>query len=110
MDRCIFGQDSYAAFPLQVVRVHNAFLHNFILPKNAALFQKLVDQRSFAVVNVRDNRNISQILSALQTFSPSHINSQYGILSLSLPVDKRTNEHKPLQIKRFFVKYSKNIR
>ena len=59
LNGCIFGKNSNAAFPLQVTGVHNAVNHCLIFTVNAALFQHLVDQSGFAVVNVGDNCNIS---------------------------------------------------
>jgi hypothetical protein len=60
---CIFGKNRYAPFPLDIVGIHDAFGDLLIFPEYAALFQKLIDQRRFTVVNMGDYRNISDIFS-----------------------------------------------
>ena len=61
-DGGIFGQNGDPAFAFKIIRVHNAFGNAFILTENVALTQHRVDQCSFAVVNVSDDRDITYIL------------------------------------------------
>ena len=61
--RRILGQNRDAAFALEVARVHDALGGRLILAVDAALTEHLVHQRGLAVVNVRDDRNVSQIFS-----------------------------------------------
>ena len=58
----VLGQNRNAALPLQVAGVHNPVHHLLVLPVHAALFEHLVHQGGFAVVNVGNNGNISQFL------------------------------------------------
>jgi hypothetical protein len=48
-----------ATLPLQVIRIKHAFAHGLVRPKDAGLMQHRVHQRRFAVVDVGDNRHIS---------------------------------------------------
>ena len=60
------------------VGIHHALLHRFVLAEYAALTQQLVNQCGLAVVNVGDNRDISQI------FSNVHNRSRFLIDSIFL--------------------------
>ena len=55
----VFGQDGDAPFPLQVAAVHDAVGYRLIFPECAALFEHLVDQSGFAVVNVGDDSYVA---------------------------------------------------
>ena len=59
MNRGVLGQNGNAALTLQIIAVHDAVLYNLIGAECAALLEHLIDQRGLAVVDVRDNRNIS---------------------------------------------------
>ena len=61
-DACVFRENRDAAFPLDSSGVHNAFVHFFAFVERAALFENLVDERRLAVVNMRDNRNVSDFV------------------------------------------------
>ena len=56
---CRLWKDCDTSFTLKVIRVHYSFFYIFICSENTALLQKLVNQSSFAVVNMGDNCNIS---------------------------------------------------
>ena len=58
-DRSILRKNRDAAFTLQVVRVHHSLGDGLIDTENATLTQKLIDQGCLAVVNVRDDRDVS---------------------------------------------------
>ena len=60
-DGGVLGQDGDAPLPLQVAGVHDPVHHLLILPVDAALLQHLVHQRGFAVVDVGDDGDISQM-------------------------------------------------
>ena len=55
------GEDRDAALAFELVGVHDAVGDGFVVTKNAALLQKSVDQRRLAVVNVRDDRDVSNV-------------------------------------------------
>ena len=55
---CVFGQNRDTALAFKGIGVHYALLHDLVLPKDTALLQKLVHQRSLAMVNVGDDRDI----------------------------------------------------
>ena len=61
----VFAQDRDPALALQVIGIHDPLLHSLILTENTALFQKPVHQRGLAVVDMGDNRYISDIFSLL---------------------------------------------
>ena len=57
----VFGKYGNAAFTLDVVAVHYAFGNHFVCAEDTVLFQQLVHKRRLAVVNVRDNCNVSNV-------------------------------------------------
>ena len=59
MYRSVLCQNRNAALTLQIVAVHDALLHYLIGTEGTALLQHLVDQRCLAVVNVRDDCDVS---------------------------------------------------
>ena len=59
---CVFGQDGDAALTLDIVRIHNPLIDLFILPESAALPQHGVHQRGLPVIDVRDDRDVPQIV------------------------------------------------
>ena len=62
VDGSVLGQDGDAALALQVAGVHDPVHHGLIFAVDAALLEHFVHQRGLAVVNVGDNRNISDLL------------------------------------------------
>ena len=59
MNRGVLCQNGNTALTLQVIAVHDALLDNLIVTECAALLEHLIDQCRLAVVDVRDNCNIS---------------------------------------------------
>ena len=55
----VFGQNSNAALAFQVVIVHHALFHNLVIPVYAALFEQLVHQGGFAMVNMSNDGNVA---------------------------------------------------
>ena len=62
-NRGIFRQNGDTSFPFQCIRVHDTLCNCLIFTEHTALFQHFVYQCGLAVVNVCNNRNISQIFS-----------------------------------------------
>jgi predicted DNA-binding ribbon-helix-helix protein len=62
--RTCIGEDGDAPLAFEVVRVHGALGHLLVLAERAGLFQDRVDQRGFAVVDVRDDRDIADGVAA----------------------------------------------
>ena len=60
LDRGRLGQDRDAALALQIVGVHRALGDFLVLAERAGLLQKAVDQRGFAMVDVRDDRDVAE--------------------------------------------------
>jgi hypothetical protein len=60
----VFGADGDAFFLFQIHGIHEAFFRRLVLvgAEGAGLFKKTVHERGFAVVNVRDDRNVSDVL------------------------------------------------
>ena len=59
----VFCEYGYAALALQISGVHNAGLHLLVFAEGARLAQHTVHERRLAVVNVRDDSDVSQIFS-----------------------------------------------
>ena len=62
MDRGILCQNGDAALPLQIAGVHHPLHGGLIFPVNTALLQHFIHQRGLAMVNMGNNRNISNFL------------------------------------------------
>ena len=60
-DRDILGQDGDAAFALLIVRVEHALLNVLVLTKDACSVEQTVDERSLAVVDMSDDRNVTDV-------------------------------------------------
>ena len=63
VDGGVFRENRDAAFALEVARVHNAVGNGLVLAERTALFEQLVDERGLAVVDVRDDSNISEVFA-----------------------------------------------
>jgi hypothetical protein len=59
-DRRVLGKDRDTAFLFQVVRIHDPFRHDGARAERTRLLEELVDQRRFAVIDVRDDGYIAQ--------------------------------------------------
>ena len=59
--RNILGKDRYPSFPLEIITVKNPFALQLRVPKLAALPEHTVDERSFAMVDMSDDDDISNI-------------------------------------------------
>ena len=66
-DRGVFRENRDAALALDVVAIHHAFADGLVLVKSTRLFQKLVNHRSFAVIDMSDDGDVSYLF---QNFSP----------------------------------------
>ena len=64
----IFGQNSNSALTFQLVRIQSALLHDLVFTVYTALFEHLVYQRRFTVVDVSDNGDVPDI-SNLQSIA-----------------------------------------
>ena len=62
-DRCILGKNRDTPFPLQRIGIHNSFRHFLVFPENMALFEHSIDKGRFTVVDMSDDRNITNIFS-----------------------------------------------
>ncbi len=61
IDRGGLGENGDAALALEVVGIHRAFDLALVFAIDAGLLQQPVDQRGFAVVDVSDDGDVSQI-------------------------------------------------
>ena len=63
-DRCIFCKDGNTFFPFQIIAVENGALRHgsLIVPESMRLFEHAIHKRRFAMIHVRDNRDISDIV------------------------------------------------
>ena len=62
LDGRVLGQDGDAAFLFERVRVHDALWNDRAGVKRAGLLQELVDQRGLAMVDMRDDRDVAEVL------------------------------------------------
>jgi len=61
-DGRVLGQDRDALLTLQVVAVHDQRPHILVLAERVALLQQGIDQRRLAVVDVGDDRQVSNVM------------------------------------------------
>ncbi len=59
-DRCALGKNGDAAFFFEVVRIHGAFFDALVVAEGARLTKQLVNKGGFAVIDVRDDGDITQ--------------------------------------------------
>jgi len=59
LDRGRLGENGDPAFLFEIVRIHRPFLDPLVIAEGAGLAEKLINERGFAVVDVRDNRDIA---------------------------------------------------
>ena len=71
LHRAVLGQNGDAALFLEIVRVHDTFGNVLMCCKRARLTQHFVDQRGFAVIDVGNNRNVTNVVSHASLFDPS---------------------------------------
>src|SRR6266545_1063094 len=69
MYRSIFGHDGYATLSLQVHRIHHAVANLLVIAKGSRLSQHGIHQRGLAVIDVRNNCQVANILSFLTHYS-----------------------------------------
>ena len=61
-ERGVLGADGDAFFALEIHRVHHALLDLLVGAKGAGLPQQLIDQRRLAVIDVRDNGDVTNLI------------------------------------------------
>ena len=64
----ILGHDRDTALTFQVIGVHDAFNNFLVFTVHARLLQHFVHQRRFAVVDMRNNGYISQLIHLIRSF------------------------------------------
>ncbi len=80
-DGGVLGHNGDAALTLEVAGVHHAVDHFLVFPVDAGLLEHLVDEGRLAVVDVRDDGNVSQLV---HSFSSLYF-SRNRILSSAYP-------------------------
>jgi hypothetical protein len=63
LDRRALGVDRDPALALEVLAVHRALLHFLVDPESAGLAQESVQQGGFAVIDVRDDREVADVFA-----------------------------------------------
>ena len=61
LDGGTFREDRYTPLSLQVVGIHRSFSNSLIGAKRPGLLQQLINECRFSVVNVGDDRDITQV-------------------------------------------------
>ena len=61
INRSALGEDCDPPLLLEVVRIHRPLLDALIVAEGAGLAEELVDKRRFAVIDVGDDRDVTQI-------------------------------------------------
>ena len=71
-DRRVLGEDGDALLALEVVRVHDQRAHLLVVAEGVALLQQGVDQRGLAVVDVGDDRHVSDVMANVGHGTPNY--------------------------------------
>ena len=61
LDRGALGEDRDPALFLEVVRIHRALFDPLVFAEGARLAEELVDKGRLAVIDVRDDRDVTQV-------------------------------------------------
>lgn len=79
--RAVLGSDGNAALPFQIHGVHHSFGDFLVVAEHTGLFEKLVHQGCFTMINVGNNRHVTNLL----LFHPASFKaSKHHDLALSL--------------------------
>ena len=70
VDRTVFGEDGDATLALEIVGIHHAFADSFVSSEGARLLEQAVDQRGFAMIDVRDDGDIADRASGGHVAEP----------------------------------------
>ena len=62
---CVFGKNGNPSFPFNITAIHDSFLYLLIGTEDTALSEQLIHQCGFAVVNMGNNRYVSDIFNIL---------------------------------------------
>ncbi len=62
LDGAVLGADGDAAFAFDLVVVHDAFLDVLVGAEGVRVAEDRIDQRGLAVVDVRDDRQITNLV------------------------------------------------
>ena len=80
MNRGVLRKNGDTSLALDIARVHNAGYGFLILSVNAALLEHFINQSGLSVVNVCNDRYVSQIVSF-----DSHLNSRLFLVKSNFP-------------------------
>ena len=64
-DGSVLGEDGDAALFLEVVRVHDALVDLLVRTDGPGLLEEGVDERGLAMVDVRDDRDVADVVTEL---------------------------------------------
>ena len=101
MNGGVFREDRYTSLSLEIVRVHDSFRNRLIFSENTALFQHLVHKRRLSVIDVRDDRDVSEIFSyhiLKHTPRPPEVCGQTFFFPFSFPALFTASERETLFI------------
>ena len=79
---CIFGEDCDATFPLDIIGVHYTLHHFLVFPECTTLFEQFVHQSGFTMINMGDDRYITNIFSGYLHKLPSFYMVENTIITL----------------------------
>ena len=77
LERGVLGADGDALFALEIHRVHHALLDFLVGAKRAGLPQQLIDQRGLAVVDVRDDGDVTDLIHERESY-PALVGAEEG--------------------------------
>ena len=55
----VLGENGNPAFLFQIVGIHHPFTDGLVFAERSGLPQQLIDQRGFAMIDMRDNRDVA---------------------------------------------------
>ena len=80
-NRSVFGHDGDAALAFEVEAVHHALDDSLVVAEGSALLEHGIDQSCLAVVDVRDDRDVADVVSGCKSYHgfPARVRPAFGI-------------------------------
>ncbi len=75
-DARAFGEDGDPALLLKVVRVHRPLLDALVVAEGARLAEELVDESRLPMIDVRDDRDVTQVHHIFPKFEAAPLHEQ----------------------------------
>ena len=80
------GANGYSLFPLQIHRIHHPFFDLLVGTKGAGLPQQLIDESGLAVIDVRNNGDVTNLIHVVSSVESNRSVAREGRRSARPPI------------------------